>query len=190
MIDQHFKNYGFFEGEIPNDVKEMLLKEAETAEDKGRKMKSGLGHNDIPNHRWVIDSAQLLENYIMLLGSKYHDVYPDIVDVKMFTSSLPLVFNRPWFNFQRKGQYVPYHTHDGVYSFSLWLKIPSPCRFEFIYTNIIGEKKQYSRVLTSKDEGKIMFFPAKLPHIAYPFMDSDDVRISVSGNISFNTHGK
>ena len=44
--------------------------------------------------------------------------------------------------------------------------------------------------MTPDDEGKIMFFPAKLPHIAYPFNDSDDVRISVSGNISFNTHGK
>ena len=188
MINQVFKNYGFFEGTIPNDLKEMLLTEAETAEQKGREMTSGLGHKDVPVHRWVIDSAQLLENYIMLLGSKYHDTYPEMVDVKMFTNSLPLIMNRAWFNFQRKGQYVPYHTHDGLYSFSLWLKIPTECRFEFIYTNIIGEKKEYSKTLKPEDEGKIMFFPAKLPHIAYPFNDSDDVRVSVSGNISFNSH--
>jgi len=30
----------------------------------------------------------------------------------------------PWFNFQKKGQFLPQHTHDGLYSFSLWLQIP------------------------------------------------------------------
>jgi hypothetical protein len=28
-----------------------------------------------------------------------------------------------------------------------------------------------------------LFFPSKLPHNVYPFLNSDDTRISISGNI-------
>ena len=64
------------------------------------------------------------------------------------------------------------------------------CRFEFTYTNIIGDLYQHKIDLTKKDEGKIVFFPSRLPHIAYPFNDSDDIRISVSGNLIMDIKGK
>jgi hypothetical protein len=105
------------------------------------------------------------------------------------TENLPFYFNKPWFNFQRKGEYVPYHTHDGIYAYSLWLKIPKKCQFEFHYTNIIGNMQQHKIELTKKDEGKIIFFPSTLPHVAYPFNGSQGIRISVSGNVSLNSNG-
>jgi inosine/xanthosine triphosphate pyrophosphatase family protein len=36
-------------------------------------------------------------------------------------------------------------------------------------------------------EGKIAFFPSKLSHCVYPFYSSDDVRISISGNIKLDS---
>ena len=33
-------------------------------------------------------------------------------------------------------------------------------------------------------EGTMLFFPAQLQHGVYPFYESDEVRISISGNVS------
>ena len=41
--------------------------------------------------------------------------------------------------------------------------------------------------LNKKDEGRIVFFPAPMEHIVYPFYTSDEFRISISGNILLNT---
>ena len=64
--------------------------------------------------------------------------FPGVQDVKVLTDDLPFRFGVPWINYQRKGEYVPNHTHDGLFSYSIWINIPSSCLFEFTYTNIIG----------------------------------------------------
>ena len=75
-----------------------------------------------------------------------------------------------------------------AYSYSMWIKIPSPCLFDFTYTNIIGDILTHSLNLTEEDEGKIVFFPSKLPHTVYPFNDSEKTRISISGNVLLNSN--
>jgi len=36
-------------------------------------------------------------------------------------------------------------------------------------------------------EGTMLFFPAKLNHIVYPFYDCEEDRVSISGNIQIDT---
>ena len=37
-------------------------------------------------------------------------------------------------------------------------------------------------------EGTILFFPSQLQHTVYPFYNCEEDRISISGNIGFNTN--
>ena len=110
-----------------------------------------------------------------------------------------------WANYQYKHEFNPSHRHTGVYSFVIWLKIPyhweeqnklssldgikeidkKPGLFEFEYINILGHIKTFSYLLNSDYEGTMLFFPAALRHCVYPFYNTDEPRISISGNIGF-----
>jgi len=183
-------NFGYIEDKIPPKLYDMLLSESDYAELKNPDMISGITNIDVAKHKFVVDTKNELINYAKKILNIYNSNFPGLQNVRVLTKDLPFYFGEPWFNFQRKGQYVPNHTHDGIYSYSLWLKIPKPCLFEFTYTNVIGNIAQHKIKLSSEDEGKIIFFPAKLPHIAYPFNNNDDVRIAVSGNIYLNSYDK
>ena len=58
-------------------------------------------------------------------------------------------------------------------------------RFEFEYIDTLGTIKNISYKLSSKYEGYMVFFPAKLRHCVYPFYEVDEPRISISGNLSY-----
>ena len=110
-----------------------------------------------------------------------------------------------WVNYQRQNEFNPIHHHGGVYSFVIWMKIPtshfqqnkksialksnspSISSFNFIYNDILGRTRTYPYELSPKDDGKMVLFSSKLHHLVYPFYDCDETRVSVSGNISFNT---
>ena len=90
------------------------------------------------------------------------------------------------------------HNHDGLISYSAWIKIPydvneeikdgkyASC-FQFNYTTITGNTFTEIIKVDKSFEGKIMMFPSTLPHCVYPFYTTDDVRISMSGNVLFDT---
>lgn len=104
-----------------------------------------------------------------------------------------------WANFQRRYEYNPSHTHDGVLSFVIWLEIPydleqelavykdargqrASC-FEFKYTSVLGQISTHTLPIDRTWRGRMCMFPAKLIHQVNPFTTVDGVRISVSGNL-------
>ena len=109
-----------------------------------------------------------------------------------------------WVNFQKETEFNPIHSHSGIFSFVIWVKIPtdwreqhalpfiaksnSPCAsdFEFHYTTMLGEIGRHTYCLDKKSEGFMLFFPASLKHTVYPFYNCDKERISISGNILFD----
>ena len=110
----------------------------------------------------------------------------------------PYTLGSWWVNYQKQHEFNPSHGHQGVYSFVIWLKIPTehaeqnkdnitntPVRsaFQFHYQNILGEIMPFNYELGKNYEGKMLFFPSKLFHEVYPFYDCDEDRISISGNI-------
>ncbi len=116
-----------------------------------------------------------------------------------------LILNSFWVNYQFKNEFNPYHDHTGVYSFAIWLKIPyaweeqknlpqfndineiqiKPGNFEFEYIDTNGDITNYAYQLSSKNEGTMLFFPARLRHCVYPFYETEEPRISISGNLSY-----
>lgn len=112
-----------------------------------------------------------------------------------------LKLGNTWVNFQQKGEFNPIHNHTGMYSFVLWYKVPyfvnleeaaGPGRksnsnrsgkFEFTYTNILGNITGTILDVDKSWEGRMVLFPALLNHQVFPFYSSNDYRISVSGNL-------
>ena len=110
-----------------------------------------------------------------------------------------------WVNYQKQNEFNPPHRHSGVYSFVIWMKIPTKhfeqnqnpislnsntsviSSFLFTYTDILGETKEYIYEMNPEMEGTILFFPSKLTHQVLPFYNCDQDRISISGNISIDT---
>ena len=128
----------------------------------------------------------------------YGDQFEDIGNNLPVLHAHPYTLKRWWVNYQKQHDFNPPHDHTGVYSFVIWLKIPtehaeqnkdnitnSPVRsnFQFHYQNILGEIMPFNYELGKNYEGKMLFFPSKLRHEVFPFYNCDEDRISISGNI-------
>jgi hypothetical protein len=115
---------------------------------------------------------------------------------------------RLWVNIQRKGEFLPIHTHTGIYSFVIWTDVPfniedeykstpNPTTdkgragyFQFLYTDALGKITTLNLPVDKRWEGRICLFPAELNHQVYPFYSSNDVRVSISGNVRVRPHAK
>ena len=108
-----------------------------------------------------------------------------------------------WVNYQNQTEFNPLHAHSGVYSFVIWMKIPTNyedqkklpmasqsnssaiSNFLFTYTDILGTIRSMSYEMSPEVEGTMILFPSSLNHEVYPFYNCNETRVSVSGNISY-----
>lgn len=195
----NLKNPGVLMGKMPKDLFQKIKDECtikfKDYESANHKLVGVMEEQlDFPFEKYPELQDYLIymyQNWLDKFGLKNHypfDGYPRIMDV--------------WFNRQKKNEYNPIHNHEGTVSFVIWVKIPydikkeleldyytnpihSPKKamFQFIYhTNSVG-LMLHDLYLTKEDEGKIIMFPASLYHTVYPFTTSEDVRISIAGNI-------
>ena len=143
-------------------------------------------------------------NVLLNLIGKYSTEDLKVIVPSVLTKNCAYTLDSFWVNFQNKYEFNPTHSHTGVFSFVVWIEIPSsykkekelkfakesnsPCpnTFEFIYTNILGTVSSERYHLEPEDKGTILLFPAKLLHQVYPFYLSNKKRISISGNISLD----
>ena len=118
-------------------------------------------------------------------------------------AELELYLHDLWVNYQYQTEFNPYHFHGGMYSFVIWMKIPTFWReqhelsfldgvdvenkkasnFEFQYLDMLGNIKNWGYRLDPSMEGHMLLFPARLQHTVYPFYNCDDTRISIAGNL-------
>ena len=150
------------------------ISESLALDDEGGKFNSFLQHHIIPNYIHV--------------GKLNDHTSPDQYYLK-----------RLWCNFQKQHEFNPSHSHIGVWSFVIWMKIPTDWReqhtvfkgvneprasdFEFTYTTMLGHIQHHIYKLDPSMEGIMLFFPAELYHQVYPFYNCDEERVSISGNI-------
>jgi hypothetical protein len=111
------------------------------------------------------------------------------------------VLDKLWVNYQKQNEFNPPHDHSGVFSFVVFMKIPthwkeqhalpisvnsnspSASNFEFLLGQGMGPVENIEFTLCPGDEGKILFFPAWLYHQVFPFYECEEDRITISGNI-------
>ena len=144
-------------------------------------------------------------NVIRPLIHRYNEEFENLGNLIPTSTFHSFHMYKWWVNYQKQNEFNPNHDHSGLYSFVIWMKIPYNYEeqkkkdiarrsnsaqvscFELSYLNIMGNIKTFQYRLSSKDEGRMLFFPAKLRHQVYPFYDSDEDRISISGNIRLDT---
>ena len=107
-----------------------------------------------------------------------------------------------WVNYQKQYEFNPIHNHSGLFSFVVFMKIPthwkeqhalpfsvdatlpSASDFQFVWTTKDSEVCTTTNFqLSSEDEGRMLFFPAYLRHQVYPFYGCEEERVTISGNI-------
>ena len=116
-----------------------------------------------------------------------------------------LVLSSMWVNFQNQFEFNPIHHHSGLISFVVWMKIPtkwedqhalpisknsaspSASDFQFSYSDMLGGHQDFRIHMGETQEGWILVFPAQLRHQVYPFYNCDKQRVSISGNICWNS---
>ena len=196
-----FGNYGYLQSKIPEPLYKSILEECKTAEKNNKKFISGLTGHGVPKHYYLNDdNTNKLNKFLEALQIQYDEKFLSPWQIGAMTKQVPLYYNRPWINFQKKYEFIPNHQHDGVYSYALWVKIPyeyedekkygeggHASTFEFSYTDALGKIRHWRIELGKKDEGTVVFFPAKLCHCVYPFYSTNKTRISISGNIQLDT---
>jgi len=127
--------------------------------------------------------------------------YYDVLIVKSVPSPV-FELKQIWVNYQKQHEFNPPHHHTGLFSFVVFMKIPThwkeqhelpistrsngPCSSDFQF--IVGqdnepEVKLYNFPLCPDDEGRMLFFPAWLMHQVFPFYGTEEERITISGNI-------
>ena len=144
-------------------------------------------------------------NTLKPLCIKYYEEFGNLGSDTPVNQKHPYYLNSFWVNYQKQTEFNPLHDHGGVYSFVIWMKIPTRhfdqnknpialrsngpkiSTFEFRYLNILGQNSCDTYEMNPEMEGTMLFFPAKLMHCVYPFYNCDEDRISISGNIQLNT---
>ena len=164
--------------------------------------KNGLAGNISYSYSIKDIDDYFFDNTITPLMVLYKDFFINMIELMPVLDG-NLTYYEPklerfWVNYQKQHDFNPIHSHSGVYSFVIWLKIPiefedqnkdnntnTPLRsaFQFTFSDILGNQSYYTYKLGKKYEGKILFFPSKLSHQVYPFYNCKDDRISISGNI-------
>ena len=114
-----------------------------------------------------------------------------------------------WVNYQKQHEFNPLHSHGGLFSFVIFMKIPTHWKeqhalpwsmnsnmplasdFSFVRSEKNGEMCiPINFKLSSKDEGRMLFFPATLQHMVYPFYGTEEERVTISGNIYLHDSNK
>ena len=161
---------------------------------------------NIKNEFLIPEGKEHVYPLIFALIDKHKEQYPQhFKKITGYTGKkeISLQLHSLWVNFQKKYEFNPIHVHEGLFSFVFWHKIPYKIENEIArYPNMkpdqvkaghfaflqIGEMGRIQSIDLPVDntwEGKVALFPADLNHVVYPFFTSDDVRITISGNVGF-----
>jgi hypothetical protein len=178
-------NLGLVLQKLPDDIFSYLNEELSDITTH-EQMISGMSGLGVPKHYYLKDSTPLTK-YVLSASSAYFDRYNSIISYKRSSDgvdpSCKLQALEPWVNVQRKNEWIPAHDHSGVMAYTVWMKVPEANIFEILYSTITGETMKHHVHVTRDMEGFILMFPSKLMHTVHPFHNSNEVRISISGNL-------
>ena len=117
-------NFGILKDKLSTDLYNKLYDECLTARKNNSVMISDLTSSGVPDHFYIEKNIIELNNYVYQLIPKYNTVFNYLSSFKLLSKDLYLSMGKPWINFQKKHEFLPNHTHDGVLSYSIWIKIP------------------------------------------------------------------
>ncbi len=167
------------------------------------------------NHKLAgnISSSYFLEdkdnwffnNVLLSLIQQYPKEDLRAIIPSVLTKNCSYVLNSFWVNFQKKYEFNPAHSHQGVFSFTIWLKIPTDWKeeqegdagfahpeatdFVFTYTDTMGRIQKFNYKLCPELEGTMVVFPSDFNHMVLPgWTKEGEYRIAVAGDIALASH--
>ena len=196
------QNFGWLEKKLSNKEMEFLWKCIDNRKESHKRTLAG----QIYESNKLIDRGDWFWQHTLFpLCEEYYQEFGNLGSTIPVNQIHPYYLSSFWVNYQKQNEFNPIHDHTGVYSFVIWMKIPTKhfeqnrnpislkanthliSAFQFNFTDIMGQTSQYVYEMNPEMEGTILFFPAKLQHGVYPFYNCDEDRISISGNIGLNT---
>ena len=174
-------------------------------ESKKKGMKRLLAGNITGSYRLQDKENWFFTNTIKPLIVKYVKEFGNPGDDLGMNQLHPYCLHSFWVNYQNQQEFNPLHDHAGVYSFTIWMKIPTRfdeqiknpiaftannkqiSNFSFTYVNILGDISSYTYNMCPEMEGRMVFFRSQLSHQVYPFYNCKEERISIAGNVTANT---
>lgn len=190
-----FPNIGWLEVDTPDACRQLIEKEIEKPGDDYRRELAGhtAGAYLLPKLSSNLD----FESWFISLAATYDDTFPAYANtICHHKGSLDLRLDDVWVNHHTRCDFNPMHWHGGVYSFVTWIKVPytleeeakrfetnnpQPGQFAFTVTDSLGEIHDH---IIPQREWTTLFFPARMRHKVHPYYSTDEVRVSISGNLS------
>ena len=197
-------NVGWLEYKLNPQEMDYLWRCIET--NKKRSFKNNLAGNISSSYSLMDRGDWFFTNVCTPLINAYSERFYNLGDSIPIMGVHPYYMSTWWVNYQKQNEFNPIHNHQGVYSFVIWMKIPYDSKkqnlkdiargsnnpqignFQFVYADILGRSESHEYRLSPEYEGTMLFFPAELDHMVYPFYDCDEDRISISGNIMIDTN--
>ncbi len=204
-------NIGIVETQLSQEIVKNLWAVIEEAKQNQVDQKKVLaGH--ISSSLRIDQKSKYIKNFINNvlphITNKYIEVYKGL-PVRHLVSNehakIELNLDSLWVNFQNKHEFNPIHCHGGALSFVIWMKIPTSSteqnnlpisknsssqglasNFSFIYNDILGTLRTFVYQLEKNISGYMVMFPSSLYHQVCPYYESDDTRITISGNIALH----
>ena len=198
----HPENFGWYEIKLSTQEMDYLWKCIDNRKESHKDRLAGMIHE---SNILVDEDDWFWENTLQPLVCKYASQMGNVGSNVPVNQYHPYYLSSMWVNYQKQTEFNPLHDHNGVYSFVIWMKIPtrhfeqnknpialrSNCpkisTFEFRYTDTLGKISEFVYEMNPEIEGTMLFFPSNLMHQVNPFFDCDEDRISISGNIAVNT---
>ena len=198
----HPHNFGWLEKKLSDKEMDYLWKCIDNRKGSHKSKLAGQIHES----NTLVDKGDWFWQHTLTpLCLEYYKKFGNLGAKAPVNQTHPYHLQQFWVNYQKQGEFNPSHDHTGVYSFVIWMKIPTKhfeqnknpislksnghliSAFEFQFLDILGQYSGYTYEMNPEMEGTLVFFPAKLRHAVYPFYNCDEDRISISGNIVLNT---
>ena len=197
--ENQFSNMGFFKVKFSDQELEPLFDEIKQLEitnfTNAVPYNKGLAGN-LEKEFELFSSKKHIESLIMPFCLEYNKIYGYTDRIGILSKDTALVLDDMWVNFQKKHEFNPVHSHQGVYSFVIWIDIPydikdemnvpqstnsnskHPAHFQFLFTNVLGQISSTSLPVDRSYINTMVLFPAELRHTVYPFQTSDNYFLS------------
>ena len=199
-----FPNVGIIESNLSEEQIDYLK---ECIDNKGSSCKNHLVGNIHNSYELYDKNNWFFDNVLVSNIDYYQKSFTNLGSMIPTTGFHNYILSSWWVNYQKKHDFNPPHDHNGVYSFVIWINVPTDYReqhnisiarginsggavasdFAFQYSNILGQPMSYVYHMDKSVEGKMVFFPSSLRHCVYPFFECDETRVSIAGNISLHT---
>lgn len=181
-------NFGVIRKQLPEELFNKLKIECSDTSLEREPLPHKVLDSGLTEHYYLNHNKQELQSYCIDFAAEYLNEYKKAITYNLQREGKnPKQFYPadPWINYQKKNQYVPNHDHTGLVAYTVWINIPENSVFEFMYSSITGDLFKERIMIKKEMEGTMIMFPSKLVHCVEPFFNSDETRISISGNIYF-----